>query len=86
MFLLGSNKDIGTTRIFKINSGEIVSSGDTTAFSTLSNYSSNVGFNGQKLQKGSESGEYILVITNVVSYAIIEMMSANCEILTSHFA
>lgn len=85
MLLLGSNSGSGTIKNYlpiksEINAGRINGS-------TIKQYASAAGFNGQIIQKDTDiTDQYILIVTNVEAYAMVEMMSANCELVRSYFA
>ena len=83
MCLLGSNSGSGTVKVYLPIKSEILQ--NRINGSTIKNYSTSAGFEGQVIQTGSD-GTYILVVTNVEAYAMVEMMSSNCEILNSYFA
>lgn len=85
MLLLGSNSGNGTIKNYlpiksEIDAGRINGS-------TIKQYASAAGFNGQAIRKdASVADQYILIVTNVEAYAMVEMMSANCELVRSYFA
>ena len=85
MLLLGSNSGSGTIKNYlpiksEINAGRINGS-------TIKQYASAAGFNGQIIQKDTAiTDQYILIVTNVEAYAMVEMVSANCELVRSYFA
>ena len=85
MLLFGRNTGNGTIKNYlpfksEIDAGRINGS-------TIKQYASGAGFNGQVIQKDAAvADQYILIVTNVEAYAMVEMMSANCELVRSYFA
>jgi len=85
MLLFGRNTGNGTIKNYlpfksEIDAGRINGS-------TIKQYASGAGFNGQVIQKDAAvADQYILIVTNVEAYAMVEMMSANCELVKSYFA
>lgn len=85
MLLFGRNTGNGTIKNYlpfksEIDAGRINGS-------TIKQYASGAGFNGQVIQKDAAvADQYILIVTNVEAYAMVEMMSANCELIRSYFA
>lgn len=83
MLLLGASTSYGAMKLYLPIASDINRS--IINGSTIKQFGSGSGFNGEVIQKSSD-GTYNLIIMNVVSYAMVEMVSSNCEIIGSYFA
>lgn len=83
MLLLGNSTSSGVVKTYLPILKDITNG--TINGSTIKQYNS-TGYNGQSIKKDTVSGQYVLTITNVEAYAMVEMISSNCQIMQSYFA
>lgn len=85
MILLGASTDYGCIKRYLPIAANITTSWGAAKNATVQASGSGSGYNGEQIKRQSD-GTYILAITNVQAYAVVEMISENCEIIQSYYA